>query len=66
MKTKTYPKVSNLRAGYYEVIGKSGMLAGFIQKMSKMWALSMYSMPVELYESFKDAKDNALGYAKRY
>jgi hypothetical protein len=42
------------------------MLAGFIVKMTKQWAVSMYGSPDDLCETFKGARESALKNAERY
>lgn len=53
-------KVRKIKAGYYEVISKRGLLAGFINKKRIGWDLSLYGIPTKNYPFFGDAKDEAV------
>jgi hypothetical protein len=53
-------KVKKLRAGYYEVINKRGLLAGFIEKKRIGWDLSLYGTSTQNYPYFRDAKDEVI------
>ena len=54
-------------AGLYEVIGKSGNNAGFIQRLSRGWILQMHGQPPCIYATYRaGAKPDAIKEAERY
>ena len=57
------------RAGtIYDVMGKTGILAGLLARVSKRrgWMVQMFGCPKEHYTRFTDARKSALEQAKRY
>jgi hypothetical protein len=65
-------KAKITKDGYrtYNVIGKSGNSAGYIQRVGTPkrygWLVCLLSSPTEVYETFASAKREALTNAERY
>ena len=64
------PKLSKDGTGTYNITGKSGNPAGYIQRVGTkkrgVWLLEMLSTPTETFFSFVSARREALIKAERY
>ena len=64
------PKLKKDGTRTYDVTGKSGNSAGYIQRVGTSkrygWIVCMLSASTEVYETFSSAKREALAKAERY